>query len=603
MGYSSVADIYRDRVCKTPDLEAFSFPDASGTWHTMSWKQADEQIRRIAGGLRALGLEDEQRVSILCNTRVEWMLTDLGVMCSGGATTTIYPTTTPEGTEYILKDSDSRIVFAENAEQVDKVLSVRDGCPNLHHVVVIDGDGGHDGFVVSLDELKAQGDAWEADEANALDDIIDRITPDKLATLIYTSGTTGMPKGVELLHDGWVYIGEALEELDIIGPDDKQFLWLPMSHSFGKMLSVIMIQMGVPTAIDGTIPKIVDNLAVVRPTFMGAAPRIFEKAYNKIVNTALEAGGLRAKIFLWAVKVGRQVSKLRQQGKEPGGLLALQFGLADTIVFSKIRERFGGRIRFFISGSAPLNRDIAEFFHAAGLLILEGYGLTESSAASFVNRPDTNAFGTVGFPMPGTELRIDPDTGEIQFRSRGVMRSYYNRPDATAEALQDGWLCTGDKGELDAEGRLRITDRIKNLIKTSGGKYVAPSQIEGDFKAICSLVSEIVVHGNNRNYCTALIMLDVDALPAWGANHGLGGKAYADLTKDPKVIAEVQKSIDQLNSNLARYETIKKFHIVDEPFSIEGGELTPSLKVKRKVVEEKYADVLDGFYADALANV
>ena len=606
MAYKSVADMYRDRVAKTPDLEAFSYPDARENWIKLSWKQVDARVQKIAGGLRALGLEDEQRVGILCGTRVEWLMADIGIMVAGGATTTVYPTSTAEDTQYILDDSGSVLCFVEDQGQADKVRSVKDELPGVRHLVVVDGESSEDGYVLSLADLEAKGAEWLAEDGNDLDAIVDRITLDKLATLIYTSGTTGKPKGVELLHDGWVYVGEALESMDLMSSDDKQFLWLPLSHSFGKMLEVAVIHLGIPTAIDGRIPKIVDNLAVVRPTFMGAAPRIFEKVYNKVVNGAKEAGGLKWKIFSWAVKVGRAVSKEKQAGRQPGGLLGLQYKIADKLVFSKLRARFGGRIRYFISGSAPLNREIAEFFHAAGLLILEGYGLTESSAASFVNVPDSNAFGTVGYGLPGTELRLNPENSEIWIHSRGVMRGYYNRPEATDEALTDfegkKWLRTGDEGKLDEAGRLKITDRIKNLIKTSGGKYVAPAHIEGNFKAICPLASQIVVHGNNRNFCTALITVDPEAIQQWADSNGASGD-YSSLAQSDAVKSEIQGYVDTLNQGLARYETIKYFAVLPEDFSVEGGELTPSLKVKRKVVETKYKELLDGFYTGSVASM
>jgi len=601
MGYNSVADMFRGRVAKTPEREAFSFRKG-GAWESLSWKQVDERVRKIAGGLRALGQQDEERVGILSNTRLEWLLADIGIMCSGGATTTVYPSSTAEDSAYILQDSGSVLCFVEDEGQVKKLLSVKAELPDVKHLVVIDGKAGHDGWVITLDDLMAKGEAWLAD--NKLDEVIDRITPQALATLIYTSGTTGKPKGVELLNDCWLYTGEALEKMNILDETDKQFLWLPLSHSFGKVLETIVIQLGIPTAVDGEIPKIVDNLAVVQPTFMGAAPRIFEKAYNKIVNTTREAGGMKWKIFQWAFEVGREVSKLRQAGQEPSGWLGMKHSLADKLVFSKIRARFGGRIRFFISGSAPLNREIAEFFHAAGLLILEGYGLTESSAASFVNVPDSNAFGTVGRPLPETEVKIDGETGEILIRGRGIMRGYYNLPSVTAETIDaDRWLHTGDKGELDSEGRLRITDRIKDLIKTSGGKYVAPAAIEGSFKAICPIISQIVVHGNNRNFCTALVTVDAEAIKPWAEQNGLGDKSYAELSKAPELKAELKKYFDDLNKNLARYETIKDFAVLPSDLSIEDGELTPSLKVKRKVVEAKYKDVLEAFYKGALAEV
>ncbi|MCB9544511.1 MAG: long-chain fatty acid--CoA ligase [Myxococcales bacterium] len=594
--------MFRHRVKATPDLEAFSFRKGDA-WSALSWKQVGVEVDQLAAGLRALEQGDEDRVGILCGTRVEWLLADLAIMVSGGATTTIYPSSTAEDCQYIIENSGSVIIFAEDDKQVAKLASQRDQLPAVRHLVVIEGtDGAHDGWVIGWDAFKKKGVEWLAANPGGLDEVVARITPERLATLIYTSGTTGVPKGVELTHDCWIYEGEVGEQLGFLSSDDRQYLWLPLSHSFGKVLETFAVHIGIPTAVDGEIPKIIENLAVIRPTFMAAAPRIFEKVYNKVITGAKEAGGLKFKIFRFAVAVGREVSKLRQAGKEPTGLLAFKFKIADKLVFSKLRARFGGRVRFFISGSAPLNRDIAEFFHAAGLLILEGYGLTESSAASFVNTPNHNKFGTVGRPVPGTEVRI-ADDGEILFKGRGVMRGYYRMPEATAETLSDGWLHTGDIGEVDADGHLRITDRKKALIKTSGGKYVAPSAIEGAFKAICPLVSQMVVHGDRRNFCSALLTMDEEAIKVFATQNGLEGRTYEQLSQEPKVIAEFQKAVDQLNQGLASFETIKRFALLPRDFTVEGGELTPSLKVKRKEVEKAYAHLLDDFYADSMAQV
>ena len=598
--YRSVADMFRARVAETPDLDAFYSPEGSG-WKTWSWRAVGERVRTYAAGLRALGLDDGDRVAILCGTRVEWLFIDIAINCAGAATTTIYPSSTAEDVQYIAADSGSKVVFAENDAQVAKLIEQRDALPDVKTVVNLDGKGHADKWVISLADFEAAGKKRLEEQPDEYDAVIDRTDAQDLATLIYTSGTTGKPKGVELIHDCWLYIGEALVELDILTHDDKQYLWLPMSHSFGKMLEVVIIAVGLPTAVDGDLTKIIDNLATVRPTFMAAAPRIFEKVYNKVIQGAQQAGGLKLKIFRWAVGVGKAASKELQAGRQPSGLLGLKYAIADKLVFSKLRARFGDRIRFFISGSAPLNRDIAEFFHAAGLLILEGYGLTESSAASFVNRPDQNKFGTVGKPMPGTVVKI-ADDGEILFKSRGVMRGYYNLPEETGATLDDGWLHTGDIGEIDPDGHLRITDRKKNLIKTSGGKYVAPQQLEGDFKAICPYASEIVVHGDRRNFCSALITLDAEALTAWAKENGVAGD-YAAITRDPKTKALIQGYIDQLNEGLARFETIKKFAILPAEFTVESGLLTPSLKVKRKAVEKEYASTLDAFYTDSMAQM
>ncbi|MCB9664605.1 MAG: AMP-binding protein [Alphaproteobacteria bacterium] len=601
--FASVAEILLHRVLDTPGDTAFSYPDKTETWVEVTWKEVHEVVRQATAGLRELGVGLEDRVAILALTRIEWILADLAIMCAGGACTTIYPSNTAEECHYILSDSGSKIVFAEDKEQLDKLLAIRDRLPGVEKVVTFDGKGSADGWIITWTELCELGKAKDAAAPDAFVERIESIKREHLATLIYTSGTTGVPKGVELLQDCWVYISEAMDEVDIFQPDDKQFLWLPMSHSFGKVLEVILISANIHTAVDGRIPRIIDNLAVVQPTWMAAAPRIFEKAYNKIVTGVEKDGGLKEKIFRWALSVGSEVSKVRQAYKEPSGLLALKFRIADALVFKKVKERFGGRVRFFISGSAPLSKDMAEFFHACGILILEGYGLTESSAASFVNRPESFKFGTVGPGVPGTVVKIDPETGEILFKSRGVMRGYWGLPDKTAETLEDGWLHTGDKGELDDQGRLRITGRIKELIKTSGGKYVAPNALESRLKALCPYLSQVLVHGDARNFCVALVTLDPEAIPVWAADHGLGGKSYTELTKEPAVQAMVQEAVDKLNGELPSYSTVKYFSILPNDLTVEDGDLTASLKVKRKHVEDKFKELLDSFYTGSVKKL
>jgi long-chain acyl-CoA synthetase len=400
---------------------------------------------------------------------------------------------------------------------------------------------------------------------------------------------------VRLVHDNWTYEAAAVDALKILTPDDVQYLWLPLSHSFGKVLEVLQLRIGFATAIDGNLDRIVDNLGVVKPTFMAGAPRIFEKVRSRVITGVEAEGGLKARIFGWAFGVGHKVSQLRQQGQEPSGLLARQHALADKLVFHKIRDRLGGRVRFFVSGSAALSRDVAEWFHAAGMTILEGYGLTETSAATAVNLPDDTRFGTVGPPAPGTQVQIAGD-GELLVKGPGVMRGYHNNSEQTAEVFtDDGWFRTGDIAELD-RGYIRITDRKKDLIKTSGGKYVAPQKIEVIFKAVSPYASQIVVHGDGRNYCTALITLDPDAIASWAEHNDLAGTPYPDLVATVQVHELVQGNVDELNARLERWETIKKFEILPQDLSVEEGDLTPSLKVKRRVVEKKYADTLDRMY-------
>ncbi|HEX5523949.1 MAG TPA: AMP-binding protein, partial [Pedococcus sp.] len=355
-------------------------------------------------------------------------------------------------------------------------------------------------------------------------------------------------------------------------------------------------QIGFPTAIDGRVDKIVDNLAVVKPTFMGAAPRIFEKAYARITMMMAQEGGLKEKLFQWATGVGARAAELRAQGSEPTGLLAAQYALADRLVLHKVRERFGGRVRFFISGSAALNKDVAAWFDSVGLLILEGYGLTETSAASFVNRPSAYALGSVGWPLPGTEVKL-ADDGEILLRGPGVMEGYHHNEEATAESLDvQGWLHTGDIGELDERGFLRITDRKKDLFKTSGGKYVAPSAIETMFKGMCPYASHMLVHGADRNFVSALIALDPETIDGWAAEQGLAGRPYSEVVSSPQCRDMVQGYIDELNLGLNRWEQIKRFTILERDLTVEEGELTPSMKLRRKHVDEKYRGQLDALY-------
>jgi long-chain acyl-CoA synthetase len=590
----TMARLFLDRVAETPDREAFRYP-VDESWESLSWAETGERVRRIAAGLVALGVASEERVAIASGTRYEWVLADLGIVCAAAATTTVYPTTMAEEVAYIIGDSQSRVVFAEDDDQIAKLRAHRAELPHVIKVVTFDGTPDGD-WVISFEELDKLGEAQLAANPGIIDDRVAQIRPDSLATLIYTSGTTGRPKGVRLKHSSLTYEGAAVAAQRALSADDLQYLWLPLAHVFGKVLLAVQLQFGFATAVDGRVPKIVENLAVVRPTFMGAAPRIFEKAHGRIVTMVEEEGGAKAKIFQWAFRVGREVSRRQRSGQRVGPLLGFQHRIADTLVFAKIRDRFGGRVRFFISGAAALDRDLAEWFHAAGILILEGYGLTETAAGACLNRPNAFKFGTVGPAFVSTEIKIAED-GEVLLKGPGVMDGYHNLPDQSHEALtDDGWFHTGDIGELDSDGFLRITDRKKDLFKTSGGKYVAPAHVETQFKTICPYASQIVVHGNDRNYCTAIITLDPDSITQWADHNGLAGRSYPEIVSSPQARQMVQGYVDELNSRLNRWETVKKFVLLDHDLTVEGGEITPSLKVKRKVVEDKYRDRLDALY-------
>jgi long-chain acyl-CoA synthetase len=585
---------FLERVDRSPRNEAFRYPEGE-RWVSVTWAEAGEQVARLAAGLLSLGLEPEQRVGIASGTRYEWILADLAVMCAAGATTTVYPSTNGEDTAYILSDSECRIVFAEDDEQVAKLKDNRAELPHLAKIVTFDGATDGD-WVIGLEDLAVLGDTYLAEHADVIRETAEKIRPDQLATLIYTSGTTGRPKGVRLRHRSWVYEGSAIAAQNILDETDLEFRWLPMAHSFGKVLMSTQMACGFACAIDGRVDRIVDNLGVVKPTFMGAAPRIFEKAHARIVTMQAAEGGPKEAIFKQAFKVGIAYDRAVREGRSPGVLLKAQHRLFDRLVFAKIRDRFGGRVRFFISGAAALNQEIAEWFHAAGILILEGYGLTESSAGSFVNHPDDYRMGTVGPVFPASEVKLG-EGDEILIKGPGVMEGYHNLPEETAKSLtDDGWLRTGDKGELDADGYLRITGRIKELFKTSGGKYIAPPAIESKFKAICPYASQFVVFGNQRNFCVALITLDPDALADWAEENRVSGD-YAAIVASDACEKMVQGYVEELNRRLNRWETIKKWKLLDHDLSVESGELTPSMKVKRNVVEANYASVIDAFYS------
>ncbi|TWP50920.1 long-chain fatty acid--CoA ligase [Lentzea tibetensis] len=528
----SIPDLLRARVGQTPDAEAMRYRAGDG-WARLTWAELQERVRRQAFGLVELGLRPGDRVALMGGTTIDWIITDLAVLAAGGATTTIYPNSTAGECAHIISDSGSAIAVVDT----DAQAAMLDVPHVLRFGQVPEADGDYDALV---------------DARGAHD----------LATLIYTSGTTGTPKGVELTHENWLRTSEAVASLGILRPDDLHFLWLPLSHAFGKVLTMAMIAAGVPTAVDGSVERIVDNLGELRPTIVAAAPRIFEKIHGRIVAGARAKGAVAQKMFEWA---DRDHPKWTHW-------------LADRLVYSKLRDRVGGRIRYFVSGSAPLSPEIGRFFERAGITILEGYGLTESSAATFLNRPGQHAFGTVGPPIPGMDVRI-ADDGEVLIHGPGVMRGYHNRPDETATSIVDGWLHTGDIGELDSAGRLRITDRKKELIKTSGGKYVAPTPIESRVKAASPYISNVLVHGDRRQYCVALVTLDPDT-----------------VSSEVDTQAEVRHAVDTVNATLARHETIKKFAVLQHDFSVEDGLLTASLKPRRREIEKRYAEVLDGLY-------
>jgi long-chain acyl-CoA synthetase len=586
---TSVGALLDWRVEQTPNSEAFRYPDGNDVWQSLTWSQTRQRVHEVAAGLLTLGVGQEQRVAIAATTRLEWILTDLAIGAIGAATTTIYPNTAPDDFQYILDHSASEVLVAENADQAAKLAG---GEAGLRAVVLLDGDG--DGErTLSWQQLIARGKQRLSEEPDCVTTARAGVGLDSLATLIYTSGTTGRPKGVELTQRNWIYEGFAVEELKLIDFSDLQYLWLPLSHVFGKCLLAIQVAIGFTSAVDGRVDRIVHNLGVTKPTFMCGAPRIFEKVRATVLSS--NSTGLKGGIARWAFAVGKSTHPYRLAGRPLPPLLALQYKVADRLVFHKLRDRLGGRMRFMVSGSAKLNKKVQGWFYSAGLIIVEGYGLTETTAFSFVNLPREPRFGSVGKVAPGSEVRI-ADDGEVLLQGPGVMRGYHSADDLTAEAIVDGWFHTGDIGELDAEGNLTLTDRKKDLMKTSGGKYVAPQKVEGALVAAIPFVSQASVVGDGRKYISALLTLDADNVKRWAAVNGMADADYAEIVASDKIRQAVQSFVDRANTGLERWETVKKFVILPQEFSVDEGEVTPSMKIRRSAIAKHYADEIDSMY-------
>ena len=577
----SAVEMWNRRVAKTPTRTAFRFHDGQ-SWKTMSFGEADRVAREVAAGLVAAGLVPGDRVCLLSQTRLEWALCDVAILLAGGVTVPIYASNTPEQCEFIVRDAGAKLVIVEDDGQREKIAGIRDHLVTVTGVVQIAGEPPRPA-ARSLDDLRAAGRTALAGDAGLLSSR-GEATPESLFTIVYTSGTTGTPKGVVLTHDNLVASmcsgGRALR----VGDEDEQYLFLPLAHILGREMVWAGFELGYGTAFSRGTAQIKDDLLEVRPTFMAGVPRIYEKFYAAVSAAMKQGSGLKRRLAGWALGAGMADAAARRAGKPGGG-----FGhwLADKLVLSKLRARLGlDRCRFLISGGAPLAPEIAEFFHAAGLLILEGYGLTETTSAVFLNTPERYRFGTVGPALDVVESQIAED-GEILLRGPPVFRVYYNNPEATAESVEpDGWFHTGDIGVVE-DGFLRITDRKKDLIVTAGGKKVAPQPLEGAVKAATPLVAQVLVYGDKRPYCVALITPSEAAVKQFGA----GAAGSAELK------AAVQKAVDSVNANLASFESIKRFAILPQELTEAAGELTPKMSVKRKVVVEKYRDLIEALYA------
>ncbi len=567
-----------------------------GEWQDITHQELARRVKHAALGLREIGIQPGDHVAILSGNRPEWAISDYACLSIGCADVAVYPTLPAPQICYLLKDSESRAVFVENDEQFEKILAIRDEIPQVEHVIVFDVAEGMDGpGVMSFQEMLQRGAAAETRYPTYREDAL-AVAPDALATLIYTSGTTGPPKGVMLTHANFcTNIVSALQVLSI-GPEDHCLSAAPLSHSFERMAGhYTMLHAGTTIHYAESVEQIPSNLLEARPTVMIFVPRLYEKLYARVLENAMASGALKRRIFFWARRNAERWADLTLAKQPIPAWLATKKKLADRLVFSKLQARTGGRIRFFVSGAAPLNAEIAKFFFAAGLPVIEGYGLTESSPAITVNLLEGIRPGSVGPPIPGVEVRIASD-GEVLARGPNIMRGYYKKPDATAEAVDaEGWLHTGDIGELDEDNYLRITDRKKDLIVTAGGKKVAPQPIENMIKT-SRFVANAVMVGDKRKYPVLLIVPDLETVRAWATERGLPDADDAELLRVPDVTAKLEREVMGTLRDLASFEMPKKIAYLPKDFTIEAGEMTPTLKVKRSVVEAKYAEVINNLY-------
>ncbi|HEX8143327.1 MAG TPA: long-chain fatty acid--CoA ligase [Pyrinomonadaceae bacterium] len=570
---------------------------SEGAWRSISTEVFVERARALALGLYALGIRRAERIALLADNCPEWTLTDAASLHAGAIDVPIYPTLAPQQVAYILRDSGARILFIQNREKYERVKEAISDCPALEHVVFFQEPGAEEAGALTLSRLEARGRELGAEQPALSDELARAARPHELATIIYTSGTTGEPKGVMLTHSNLVTnLIDSSGHLSF-SENDIVLSVLPFSHVFERLAMYMYIYHGMSIFYAESMEKIGDNMREVRPTIMLCVPRLFEKIYERIKDKAAQGGKLKRGLLAWAVSVGKTYAQhtLNHQPVPKG--LAFKYGLASRLVFSKWREGMGGRMRIFVSGGAALPDEIGYIFAGAGLPIVQGYGLTETSPVICAGTLEDNRIGTVGRPIRNVEVRIAPD-GEIETRGPNIMRGYYNKPEATAAVFtDDGWFKTGDIGTLDADGFLRITDRKKELFKTSGGKYIAPQPIEQRIKA-SRFVNQVVLIGDGRKFPAALIVPDWEQLNSYAQLKGLSLKTPAEFCASERILDLFQRQVDAMTEDLAQYERVKRIALLERELTIEGGEMTPTLKIKRSVVNEKYRDLIARLYEE-----
>ena len=594
MNAKTLVEMFQDVVAKH-GAKTSLMEKKDGTYQGFSYKEFGDRVKYLALGLASMGIKYGDHVALISENRPEWPIADLGILSAGATNVPIYPTITPQQIEYILKDSGSKIIIVSTPELMDKIAEIFDNVPSLQKVIYMEKPSLIEKYMTDFQSVMEEGKAFEKKKPDYFEKTVSKVKPDDLCGIIYTSGTTGAPKGVMLTQDNILSNVKAARSVIRVDETDTFLSFLPLCHSFERMAGQFLaISAGSTIAYAESVDTVADNLGEVKPTLMTAVPRLFEKIYARVIENAEAGSPIKKKIFWWAIGTGGKYVEAKTKNKV-GPFLQRKYNLATKLVFSKLHERVGGNLRFFVSGGAPLSKEIAEFFYKAGILVLEGYGLTETSPVIAVNHEEKFKFGSVGPAVPDVEVKI-ADDGEILTRGPHIMKGYYKNKAATEEAIdKDGWLHTGDIGYLDSDNFLHITDRKKNIIVTAGGKNVTPATIE-NLLVTSPYIEQVMVLGDKRKFLSALIVPSYEALEKYASNNGIEYSGRDELLKKNEIHQIVGAEIQKLTGELARFEQVRKFTLLPEQFTIEGDEITPSLKIKRKVISEKFADIIEQMY-------
>ncbi|MBW2148994.1 MAG: long-chain fatty acid--CoA ligase [Deltaproteobacteria bacterium] len=601
MEEKTLARLFVKRVDQYGDRIRF-MEKKNGQWRPVTFRALGLEVKEISLGLRALEIQKGERVCLMAGVRREWFACDWAIICAGALTVPIYPNDAPTQAAGIMKHSRARWAIIENMDMLDRIMSNPELPDNLDRIIVLDSPGtASNKPVIHIDMLRKMGREYESSHPDAFNHNVDAIGPEDELTIIYTSGTTGIPKGVVTTHANYMFMVEAVDRAFPLKSNDSNLHILPPAHAYGRLEHFFGHHKGITTWIAEGLGSVAENLLDARPTFLLSVPRLFEKAYTRIMAEGRDGSALRKAVFNWAVGVGKRVSRCLQQGRDIPPLLRIQHIAARFLVFRKVHNLMGERLRFAVVGAAPTSRQVLEFFHACGLLILEGWGMTETSTVGAVNRLDRFKFGTIGTPLPGVEMAVAPD-GEILLKGPNRFQYYYRDPEATAAAIdEEGWLHTGDVGYMNPDGFFTITDRKKNLIITAGGKNISPQKIEN---LLCgnALISHAMVCGDRRKHLTALFTLNEADARSCAQQNGIPHSSVKELASHPVIVRLVREWVEKVNASLASYETVKDFRIVPHEFSIDGGELTPTLKIRRRNVIRRYRDLLDGMYDEKFVD-